>query len=129
MQDAGVGEVVHAVDVLCGGQTVADLILVGLEMLGKRPEHQTAVDGIILVDGLDLGNQVFLAHILGQDKLLHLDADELSTSRRALFIGQVGGVLAAADDRQLRGNAFFLQSGNTRLKLFIHRSGNFFTKQ
>ena len=108
---------------------VADLVLVGLEVLGKRTEHQTAVDGAIGVDRLNLRNQVFLRNVLGQNELLDLDADELGTSRCALFIGQVGGVLAAADDGQLRGNALFLQRRDARLKLFVHRSGNFFAKQ
>ena len=108
---------------------VADLVLVGLEVLGKRTEHQAAMDGSISVDRFDLRNQVFLRNVLGQNELLDFNADELGTSRCALFIGQVGGVLAAADDGQLRGNALFLQSRNARLKLFVHRSGNFFTKQ
>ena len=96
----------HAVDVLRSGQMVADLVLVGLEVLGKRTEHQAAMDGAIGVDRLDLRNQVFLRNVLGQNELLDLDADELGSSRCALFIGQVGGVLAAADDGQLRETPF-----------------------
>ena len=108
---------------------VADLVLVGLEVLGKRTEHQAAMDGAIGVDRLDLRNQVFLRNVLGQNELLDLDANELSSRGCALFIGQVGGVLAAADDGQLRGNALFLQRRDARLKLFVHRSGDFFAKQ
>ena len=87
------------------------------------------MDGSISVDRFDLRNQVFLRNVLGQNELLDLHADELSSGGCALFIGQVGGVLAAADDGQLRGNALFLQRRDARLKLFVHRSGNFFAKQ
>ena len=108
---------------------VADLVLIRLEVLGQRAEHQAAVDGIVGIDRFDLGNQRFLGHVLGQDELLHLDADQLGSRGCALFIGQVGGVFAAADDCQLRGNALFLQSRDTRLQLLVHRSGNFFAQQ
>ena len=108
---------------------VADLVLIGLEMLRQRAEHQAAVDGIIGIDGLDLRNERFLGNVLGQDKLHDLDADQLCAGGRALFVGQVGRVLAAADDRQLRADALFLQSRNASLELFVHRGGNFLTKQ
>lgn len=87
------------------------------------------MDGAIGVDRLDLRDQVFLRNVLGQNELLDFNANELCTSRCTLFIGQVGGVLAAADDGQLRGNALFLQRRDARLKLFVHRSGDFFAKQ
>ena len=108
---------------------VADLILIGLEVLRQRPEHQAAVDGVICVDGLDLRDECFLRHILGQDELHDLDADQLRAGSRALFIGQIGRILTAADDGQLRADALFLQSRDARLKLLVHRSGNFLAKQ
>ena len=128
-EDAGVGEVCHAVHVLAGGQMVADLVLIGFQMLRQRPEHEAAVDGVVCVDRFDLRDESFLGHVLGQDKLLNLHADELRAGGRALFIGQVGRVLAAADDGQLRADALFLQSCDTCLQLFVHRSGNFLAKQ
>ena len=128
-EGAGVGEVGHAVDVLAGGQMVADLVLIGLQMLRQGPEHEAAVDGIVGVDRFNLRDERFLRHVLRQDELLHLHADELCAGGRALFIGQVGGVLAAADDGKLRADALFLQSRDTRLQLFVHRSGNFLAKQ
>ena len=128
-EDAGIGEVRHAVHVLAGGQMVADLILIGLQMLRQGPEHEAAVDRIVSVDCLNLRDERFLRHVLRQDELLHLHADEFRAGSRALFIGQVGGVLTAADDRQLRADALFFQSRDARLKLFVHRSGNFFAKQ
>ena len=128
-EDAGIGEVRHAVHVLAGGQMVADLILIGLQMLRQGPEHEAAVDGIVGVDRFNLRDERFLRHVLRQDELLHLHADELCAGGRALFIGQVGGVLAAADDGKLRADALFLQSRDTRLQLFVHRSGNFLAKQ
>ena len=108
---------------------VADLVLIGLQVLRQRPEHQAAVDGIISVDGLDLRDQGFLGHVLRQDELLNFDADQLCAGGRALFVGQVGGVFTAADDGKLRADALFLQSRDTRLQLFVHRSGNFLAKQ
>ena len=108
---------------------VADLILVGLQVLRQRPEHQAAVDGIVGVDGLDLRDERFLGHVLGQHEFLYFHADELRTGGRALFIRQVGRVFAAADDGQLRGDALFLQSRDARLQFLVHRSGNFFAKQ
>ena len=128
-EDARVGKVGHAVDVLAGSQMVADLVLIGLQVLRQRPEHQAAVDGIISVDGLDLRDQVFLRNVLGQNELLNFDADQLCAGGRALFVGQVGGVFTAADDGQLRADALFLQRGDSRLQLFVHRGGNFFAKQ
>ena len=108
---------------------VADLVLIGLQMLRQGPEHEAAVDGIVGVDRFNLRDERFLRHVLRQDELLHLHADELCAGGRALFIGQVGGVLAAADDGKLRADALFLQSRDTRLQLFVHRSGNFLAKQ
>ena len=87
------------------------------------------MDGIVSVDRFDLRDERFLRHVLRQDELLHLHADEFRAGSRALFIGQVGGVLTAADDRQLRADALFFQSCDARLKPFVHRSGNFFAKQ
>ena len=107
---------------------VADLILVGLEVLGQRPEQQASVDGTVGVDGLDLVDERLLGHILGQDKLHNLDADELSARRCALFIGQIGRIFAAADDGEPGADALFLQRRDTLLQLFVHRSGNFFTQ-
>ena len=126
---SGIGEVRHAVHVLAGGQMVADLILIGLQMLRQGPEHEAAVDGIVSVDRFNLRDERFLRHVLRQDELLNFHADELCAGGRALFIGQVGGVLTAADDGKLRADALFLQSRDTRLQLFVHRSGNFLAKQ
>ena len=87
------------------------------------------MDGIISVDGLDLRDQGLLGHVLRQDELLNFDADQLCAGGRALFVGQVGGVFTAADDGQLRADALFLQRGDSRLQLFVHRGGNLFAKQ
>ena len=108
---------------------VADLVLIGLQMLRQGPEHEAAVDGIVSVDRFDLRDERFLGHVFGQNELLYLDADQLCAGGRALFVGQVGGVFTAADDGQLRADALFLQRGDSRLQLFVHRSGNFFAKQ
>ena len=87
------------------------------------------MDGIVSVDRFDLRDERFLRHVLRQDELLNLHADELCAGGRALFVGQVGGVFTAADDGQLRADAIFLQRGDSRLQLFVHCGGNFFAKQ
>ena len=107
---------------------VADLILIRLQMLGQRAEQQTAVDGVVGVDGLDLIDKGLLGHILRQHELHHVHADQLGTGGGALFIGQIGGILTAADDGQLRRHALFLQRRHTLLQLLIHGGGHFFAQ-
>ena len=107
---------------------VADLILIRLQMLGQRAEQQTAVDGIVGVDGLDLIDKGLLGHILRQHEFHHIHADQLSTGGSALFIGQVRGILTAADNGQLWCYAFFLQRRHTLLQLLIHGGGHFFAQ-
>ncbi len=94
-------------------------------MLGQRAEHQHAVDGIVLIELLDLGDERFLGHVLGQNELLDLHADQLRALGRAALIGQVGRILAAAENAQLRGDALFLQLRDARLQLCVQRGGNF----
>ena len=55
-------------------------------------------------------------------------ADQLGTGGSALLIGQVGGILTAADDGQLRCHALFLQGRHALLQLLVHRGSNFLTQ-
>ena len=107
---------------------VADLVLIRLQMLGQGTEQQAAVDAVVGVDGLDLLNQRLLGHVLRQQELHHVHADQLGTGGSAFLIGQVGGILTAADDGQLRRHALFLQSRHALLQLLVHRGGNFLTQ-
>ena len=107
---------------------VADLVLIRLQMLGQRTEQQAAMDAVVGVDGLDLGDQRLLGHVLRQQELHHIHADQLGTGGSALLIGQVGGILTAADDGQLRRHALFLQRRHTLLQLLVHGGGDFFTQ-
>ena len=128
LEHTGVRQVGHAVDVLLRVEAVADLILVGLEMLRQRTEHQNAVDGVVGVDLVDELEQVLLGGILRQDKLLYVDADELGALRCALLIGQIAGVLAHADDAERGNDALFLQRICALDELCIQRIGNFFAQ-
>ena len=129
LEHAGVGQIGHAVDVLAGVELVADLVLIRLQVLGQGAEHQHAVDGIVGVQLFDLRDQRFLGHVLGQHELLNLDANQLRACHRALLIGQVGRILAAAENAQLRGDALFLQFCNLRLQLRVQRGGDFLAQQ
>ena len=127
-EHTGVGQVSHGVDILAGGQMVADLVLIRLQVLGQGAEQQAAVDAVVGVDGLDLGDQRLLGHILRQQELHHVHADQLGTGGCALLIGQVGEILAAADDGQLRHDTLFLQRRHALLQLLVHGGGHFFTQ-
>ena len=115
----------HAVHVLLGVQTVADFVLVGLQVLGQGPEHENAVDGSVGVDFIDGSQQGLLGHILRQHEVLDLHAHQLGPLGGALLVGQVAGVLAAADDGQGGGHALFQQGGGTGLQIGIQSVGNF----
>ena len=99
-EHAGVGEVGHAVHVLPGVQAVADLVLVGLEVLGQGAEEEHAVDLVVGVDVVDDLEELGLAHVLGEDELLHRHAQGFGPLGGAFFIAEVVGPLAAADDGQ-----------------------------
>ena len=78
-------------------------------MLGQRAEHQNAVDGVVRVQLVDGGEHLLLGCVLGEDKFLHLDADQLRALGRAALIGEVGGVLADAQNAEGRGDALGLE--------------------
>ena len=99
-EHAGVGAVGHAVHVLAGIQTVADLVLVRLQVLGQGAEHEHAVDLVVGVDAVDDFQKVPLGHVLGQDELLHRHAQGLRPLGGATLIAEIVGPLAAADDGQ-----------------------------
>ena len=129
LKHACVGQVGHAVHILGRIQLVADLVLIRLQVLGQGAEHQHAVDAVVGVELLDLGDQGLLGHVLGQHELLHLNADQLRAGHSALLVGQVGRVLAAAENAQLRGDALFLQFCNLRLQLRVQCGGDFLAQQ
>ena len=107
--NAGVGQVVHGVNVLAGIQQVADLVLISSQVLGQGTEHQAAVDGGIFVNLLDHGDQLFLGAGLGQNEVHDLDAQSLSALGCASLVRQVGTLLTDADNSQGGVNALFLQ--------------------
>ena len=119
----------HAVHILLGSQTVADLILVSLQMLGQGPEHENAVDGVVGVDLIDDGQNILLGGIGRQLKLLDLHAHQLGALGSALFVGQVGGVSAHADDAQSGDNALLPQRGGTGLQIGVQGIGDFLAQQ
>ena len=112
-EDTGVRHVGHGVHVLAGGQAVADLVLVSLQVLGQRTEHQNAMDGGI---GIDHSQNFFLGGSLGQDVVLNGNADFLSALGGPLLVAQVGGVLTQTDDTQSGNNALFTKGSGTGLK-------------
>ena len=97
-KNARVGEVGHAVDIFAGVQTVADKVLVRLQVLGQRPEHKYAVDFIVGIDFVDDLQQFLLAHVLRQYEFLYRDAQGLRSLAGGALIAEVVGPLAAADD-------------------------------
>ena len=99
-EHAGVAEVGHAVHVLAGVQTVADLVLVGLQVLGQGTEEEHAVDLVVGVDVVNDLEELLLAHVLGEDELLHRHAQGLGPLGGAPLVAEVVGPLAAADDGQ-----------------------------
>ena len=79
-----------------------------------------------LVVGVDLVNdleELLLAHILGQQELLHRHAQGLRPLGGALLIAQIVGPLAAADNSQRGLHPLCLQSlavsNNAGVELFI----------
>ena len=129
LKHTGVGQMGHAVHVLPGVEAVADLILVGLQMLGQGTEHQHAVDGIVGVDLIDDRENVFLGRVPGQLKLLDLYAHQLGALGRALFVAEVGGVGAHTDDAQSGDDALLPQRGGTGLQIRVQGIGNFLAQQ
>ena len=115
-KNAGIGHMGHGVHVLLGSQTVADLVLVSLQVLGQGTEHQNAVDGIVSVDLIDHSQDFFLGSGLGQNEVLHSNAHFLSALGSSLLVGKVRGVLAQTDDTQSGDNALLLQSGSACLQ-------------
>ena len=98
-------------------------------MLGQGAEHQHAVDGIVGVNLIDDRENVFLGSVCGQLKLLDLYAHQLGALGRALFVAEVGGVGAYADDAQGRGDALLPQRGGTGLQIRVQGIGNFLAQQ
>ena len=119
----------HAVHVLAGQQTVADLVLVSLQVLGQGAEHQYAVDIRVGVHLVDDGNHLLLGGIGGQHVILDRHTHQLGALGGALFIAQVGGVLTHADDAQGGHDALFPQGGGTGLQIGVQGIGNFFAQQ
>ncbi len=108
LKHTGVGHMGHRVHILAGGQPVADLVLVVLQMLGQRPEHQNAVNRIVRIHFVDHLQHILFGCILGQDVVLNSHAHFLGPLGRALFIAQIRGVFAQADDAQGGGDTLFL---------------------
>ena len=129
LENTGVGHMGHAVHVLLGVQTVADLVLVVAQVLGQGTEHQHAVDGIVGVDLIDHGQHIFLGSVGRQDEVLNIYANQLSPLGSALFIGQIGRIFAYADNAQSGGNTLFPQSSGTGLQISIQGIGNFLAQQ
>ena len=119
----------HGVHVLLGSQPVADLVLVRLQVLGQRTEHQHAVDAVIGIDLIDDRQNLFLGGSLGQDVILDGNAHLLGALGGALLVAQVGGVLTQTDDAQGGDNALFPQGSGTGLKGSNQRFVNFLAQQ
>ena len=118
----------HAVHILLRIQLVADLVLVCLQVLGQRPEHQYAVDGIVGIDLFDGSDQGVLVHIARQQEVYDLHAHQFGTLGSTTLVRQVAGVFAAADDSQSGLYALGTQSGSPLLQICIQCIGNFFTQ-
>ena len=129
LEYTGIGHMGHAVHVLLGIQPVADLVLVGLQVLGQGPEHQHAVDALVGIDLVDCSQDLLLGGVLRQLKLLNFNAHQLGALQCALFIAQIAGVCAHADNAQGRDNALFPQGSGTGLQICIQGIGNFLAQQ
>ena len=129
LKHTGVGHMGHAVHILLGSQTVADLVLVGLQVLGQGPEHEHAVNGSVGVDLIDDRQNLLLGGVLGKLKLLDLHAYQLGPLHGALLVAQVTGVRAYPDDAQGGDDALFPQGGGARLQIGVQGIGNFLAQQ
>ena len=109
-EHAGIGTVSHAVHVLAGIEAIADLVLISLEVLGQRTEHENAVDLVVLVDLVDDLQEFLLGDVLGQNELLNSHAQSLGALGGAVLVAQIVGTLAAANDGQSGVHALGLQS-------------------
>ena len=125
LEDTGVAQVRHAIHVLLWIQTVANLILIPLQMLRQGAEHEHAVNGGVCIDLINGGQKGFLGHILGKLVFLDCHTHQLGAFGRALFIGQVAGIGAAADDGQGGHYALFSQRGCALHQFSIERIGHF----
>ena len=119
----------HGVHVLLGSQPVADLVLVRLQVLGQRTEHQHAVNAVVGIDLIDDRQNLFLGGILGQDVILDGNTHLLGALGGALLVAQVGGVLTQTDDAQGGDNALLPQGSGTGLKGSNQRFVNFLAQQ
>ena len=119
----------HAVHILLGSQTVADLVLIGLQVLGQGTEHEHAVNGSVGVDLIDDRQNLLLGGILGQFVLLDLHAYQLRPLHGALLVAQVTGVRAYPDDAQGGDDALFPQGGGACLQIGVQGIGNFLAQQ
>ena len=89
-------------------------------------------DVILLLLVKTVGIQSVVSTIKAGDAGSQADLDSnahfLSALGCALFVGQIGGVLATADDAQLGGNALCLELLDLCLQLCVQSFGNFFTQ-
>ncbi len=122
---ACVGKVCHAVNVLFGSEAVADFVLVSLEVLGKRTEHENAVDGFISINLIDYSENVFLCSVCGKYEVLYVNANEFSALCSASFVRKVRGIFANANDTECGNNAVSAESSCAFLQFRIQGIGNF----
>ena len=82
------------------------------------------MDGVILVDLLEGGDELILGDGLGQQETSDLHAQGVRALHRAPLIGQVVGFLAHADDAEHRGDARLLQLGALLAQALQHGLGH-----
>ena len=108
-----------AVGVLGGVERRAGGNLV--EVLRQRAEHEDPVDGVVLIEVVDGGEERLLSYVFRQDDLLHGDAVLLGSLQSAAFICEVVFPLADTEDGETRGDPFGLQGFYTRGRIQIQR--------
>ena len=99
---------------------VADLVLIGLQVLRQRPEHQAAVDACVFVDVSDIPRYQFRVNIFGVVEPLHCNIERLGTLDGHALVAKIVRVRANAHDRELRNDALLAQQFYARLKISLH---------
>ena len=125
----GVRQIGHAVDVLAGSQMVADLVLIGLQVFGSgRNIRQPWMESSALMASIC----AIRASLVTSSGRTNFSTSTPISSARAVAPFREDRSEGFSPQRTMASfglTPFFLQRGDSRLQLFVHRGGNFFAKQ